>query len=401
MKYPNRLQTALVFDRPIDILEQAVQDFARVEEMKSGATFNVPESNPGKFYRLFNGDEELMLTFEYLDSPANPDVFHAAFSSPITGQLCPDIRERVMLSKSHILIEISHGVMGGVENIPEIAGMLSELGMPQAGASQTQFHRKLEMLTLMTRVICDHAKPSAVHWTQSDQLFDYEKFEAYAANSDTPGPLHIHPFLFGPIAAAGEPQKLGIRTFGARHWIGREILVEPSELPWLANYETILAFLRIATMENGYVIPDGDTFGPEDRSLSYRVTYRDADPEEGDLGVPFYELTPLKHVKYGFVSDEHVPEENVIDDRAFPADIMPQDGEAKAELANEWSEKRKLAEGIGGSFEVRAKDPQSAPPPSAPDPSPPKMVARAPNRPAMPSLSGRGIRRKAFGRKGA
>ncbi len=401
MQYPNRLQTALVFDQRHDILEAAVRDFARIEEMKSGAIFNVPESNPSKFYRLFNGDEELMLTFEYMDGPANADAFRGPLASTITGIMCPDIRERITTSQSHILVEVSHGVMGGVENDPKIAAFLSEVGMPKAGASKEQFNRRLEVLTLMTRIVTDHAKPTAIHWTQSDQLFEYDNFEAYASNSDAPGPLHVHPYLFGPIAAPGEPQKMGIRTFGARHWLGREILVEPNVLPWAANYETILAFLRIASLENGYIIPDGDTFGPDDRSLSYRVDYRDADPEEGELGVPFYELTPLKHIKYGFVAADHVPDENVFDDRSFPPDIMPEDESEKAELANEWREKRELAENAGGSFEVRAiGNGGAAPQPPRPDPTPTQVSAPSASNPGMPSLSGRGLRAKVFGRKG-
>ena len=43
------------------------------------------------------------------------------------------------------------------------------------------------------------------------------------------------------------------------------------------------------------------------------------------------------------------------DDRMPPADLMPADEEAKMELANEWREKRALAEGIGGRFEVRSR----------------------------------------------
>ncbi len=400
MEYPNRLQTALVFDQRHDVLEEAVRDFARIEEMKSGTVFNIPEANPGKFYRLFGGDE-MMLTFEYIDGPANPEVFSAPLSSSITGILCPDIRQRLTRSQSHILLEVSHGVMGGVENEPSIAAMFEELGMPKAGASRPQFERRLEVLSLMTRVVSDHTKPSVVHWTQSDQLFDGDTFETFVANSEAPGPLHIHPYLFGPQAGPNEEQKIGIRTFGARHWLGREILIEPSTLPWATNYETILAFLRICLAENGYVIPDEDTFGPEDRSLSYRVNWRDADPEEGDQGVPFYELIPLKHVEHGFVSENFVPDENVIDDRCFPAELMPEDEQDKAELANEWAEKRAMAENAGCKFEVRARDlGGEAPPPTDPSDSPDIVSAPTPGNPGMPSLSGRGLRAKVFGRKG-
>ena len=405
MQYPNRIQACLIFDERIDILEAAVRDFAKVEEMKTGTTFNVPETNEGKFYRLFNDTEELMLTFEYIEGPANPDAFRGALSSTVTGMLCPDIRQRLERSKSHILVEASHGVMGGVADDPKIASFLKQLDIAQHGASQEQFHRRLDVLALMSRIVTDHAMPSAVHWTQSDQLIAGETFDGFAS-AEAPSPLHIHPYLFGPQKALGEEQTVGIRTFGARHWLGREVLIEPSTLPWAANYETILAFLRITTMENGYVIPDGDTFGPEDRSLSYRVTYHEPGETEDDLtaedgGVPLYKLTPLKHVEYDFVSEEHVPDENVIDDRAFPAELMPVDQDAKMEEANHWRESRKLAEGIGAKFEVRARGNGGEVPPEPPTPKPTQISAPSPSNPGMPSVSGRGLRAKVFGRKQA
>ncbi|MEL7218016.1 MAG: hypothetical protein AAGK01_06255 [Pseudomonadota bacterium] len=404
MQYPNRIQAALMFDERIDILEAAVRDFAKVEEMKTGSTFNVPESNPGTFYRLF-GSGELMLTFEYIEGPANPDAFRGSLSSSVTGILCPDIRQRLERSKSHILVEASHGALGGVEEDPKIAAMFKEIGRRPSGFSQAEFERRLEVLALMSRIVTDHAKPSAVHWTQSDQLFPGEAFDEFAAAAP-PSPLHIHPYLFGPQKALGEKQAVGIRTFGARHWLGREILIEPNILPWAANYETILAFIRIATIENGYVIPDGDTFGPEDRSLSYKVTYHEAGETEDDLtaeegGVPLYKLTPLKHVEFDFLDPDHVPDENVIDDKAFPASLMPDDQEAKMEAANQWQQSRKLAEGIGATFEVRARDTTGETPPEPPEPKPTQISAPTASNPGLPAVSGRGLRAKVFGRKQA
>lgn len=405
MLYPNRIQAALLFDRPIRDLEAIMRDFARIEGMRSGAQFNVPEANPGLFYRLFGGAEELMITFEYLDRPAAADVFRGALSSPFNGIATPDLRERIMRSQSHILLEVSHGVMGGVEEDPKIAAFLSQMGRPKEGATQAQFERRLSVLALMSRIASEHAMPLAVHWTQSDILMGGEQFDGFAAGEGAPGPLHIHPFLFGPRPAPGEDALVGIRTFGARHWLGRELIVQPNVLPWAANFETLFAFLKVATMPGGYVIPDGDTFGPEDRSLSYRVIHHDVgsnigykEPESAD--VPFYELVPLKHVAHSFVAEEHVPDSNAFDDRAFPATIMPDDQDAKMALANEWAEKRKLAEAIGGSFEVRARgeDGSAQPPPPVPPPAP--VVSPTPSQPGLPSLSGRGLRSQVFGRKG-
>jgi hypothetical protein len=403
MLHPNRLQAALLFDRPVRELDDIVRDFARIEAMKTGANFNIPESNPGRFHRLFNGAEELMLTFEYCDGPASFDAFRGALSSPFVGLACPDIRSRVTRAHSHILLEVSHGVMAGAEEDPKIAAMFAQLGMPKAGATQAQFERRLAVLALMTRVVSDHAMPSAVHWTQSDLLIAGDQCDSFAA-MEPPSPLHIHPLLYGPPGEAG---LVGIRTFGARHWLGREVLIKPGVLPWAANYETILAFLRVATMANGYVIPDGDTFGPEDRSLSYRVIHHDVgsdigylEPEPAD--VPMYELVPLKHLAHNFVAPEHVPDANAFNDRAFPAQIMPEDQDDKAALANEWAAKRKLAEGIGGRFEVRAVGAEGeAPPPPSPAPAPVAVVAPTASLPGAPSLSGRGLRAKVFGRKEA
>ena len=347
MQYPNEVQAALLFDRPVDSLDAMVRDFARIEEARSAATFNVPEAKPGVFYRLFGGDE-LMITIEYLDHPADPGVFQQVLGSMITGIMCPDIRERLMKSRSHILINVSHGVIG---NSPEIMQMLQQMNYPMQGSSLPQFVRRLDVCALIARIVGDHVTPQAVHWTQSNQLVPGEMFEQ-AASMAAPSPLHIHPYLFGNANGEDDKPRIGIRSFGARHFIGRELLIEPNELPWAANYETMLTFLRVATAEKGYVIPDGDTFGPEDRSLSYRVVHRDAEPND----VPLYELIPLFHREHGFVADDYVPPERAIDDRSPPPDLMPEDDEATMDLANEWREKRAMAERFGARFEVRARN---------------------------------------------
>jgi hypothetical protein len=399
MLYPNRIQAVLMFDRPVTDLDAIMRDYIRIEGMRSGAQFNAPEINPGHFYRLYGGAEELMVTMEYIAKPPAAEVFRPALSSPFTGIATPDIRDRIARSHSHILLEVSHGVLGGVEENPKIAAMFDAIGRPRSGATQAQFERRLAVLALMARIASEHAMPLAVHWTQSDMLLHGEAFDGLATSSEAPGPVHIHPYLFGPRTAAGDGALVGIRTFGVRHWLGREILIQPSVLPWAANYETIFAFLRIATMANGYVIPDGDTFGPEDRSLSYRVLHHDIgadisyDRKGGETAdMPLYELVPLKHLAHGFAAPDHVSEANVFNDRAFPAGVMPSGQDERMALANAWSEKRKLAEGIGGRFEVRKVGEAPPSPPSEPPPPPVTVSA--------PTASGRGLRARVFGRKG-
>lgn len=403
MLHPNRVQAALLFDRPVRDLDEIVRDFIRIEGFRSGATFNIPETNPDRFYRLFNGAEELMLTFEYLDGAPNLEAFAGALSSSFTELATPDIRERIARTQSHILVEAAHGVMSGVEDDTKIAAMLTQPDMPKAGATTAQFHRRLSVVGLMTRVSAERTMPLAVHWTQSDLLIGGEQCDALAA-MEPPGPLHIHPHLFGPQPEPGETALVGIRTFGARHWLGREILIKPSMLPWAANYETILAFLRVATMANGYVIPDGDTFGPEDRSLFYRVLHHDAGADIGyaecePAEIPMYELVPIRHLAHDVMTPDHVPNATILDDRAIPVAMMPVNQDAKMPAADDWAAGRMINEAVGGRFGGCAIGDAGEPP--MPLPEKPFVPVLAPTRPQLGllSLSGRGLRSQVFGRK--
>lgn len=85
-----------------------------------------------------------------------------------------------------------------------------------------------------------------------------------------------------------------------------------------------------------------------------------------------------------------MPDDRVIEPGAFPLDIMPAGQDEKMALANEWFQKRKLAEGIGGRFEVRHPDAPAVPPTPPP----------APAEPGLTGVSGRGVRARVFGRKG-
>jgi len=378
VRYPNEVQSALLFDRRLKSLDAMVKTFLNVHQAQTGVRLNVPEAKPGAFYRLFGGGD-LMVTMEYIDRPADMAVFQQPLTSTVTGIIFPDVRQRLTTCRSHILVNVSHGVLGSVAGDPKIAAMLQQIGMPQEGHSLGQFKQRLETLGLISRIVNDAESARAVHWTQSNMLFPGEALDALVS-AGIPGNLHVHPYLFGTAKTSSGKPHVGIRTFGARHFIGREILVEPNELPWAANLETILAFLRVATIDNGYVIPDGDTFGPEDGSLSYRVVHRQAD--EGDVAL--FELIPLLHREFGFEAADYVPRERVFDDRRPPDGLMPAGQDAKQQLVNEWREKRAMAEGIGGRFEVRARHGDA----TTPSPVPPRS----------PGFFGR---RGTFGRKSA
>lgn len=346
MQFPSDIQCALMFDRSGVDLGALVRTFLRIEEARSGVRYNPVEVREGSYYQLF-GTNELMVTAEYIDGPANMEVFKPALSSTVTRLIFPEVAEALMRHTSHVLINVRTGAM---PNLPQLSQLMADIGMPERGASLPQFRARMGVCALLSRICMEADGMSAVHWTQSDQILKPEAFEALA-QLDAPGPLNIHPFLFGHEADGR--QLVGIRTYGAAHFVGREVLVQPSALPWAANYDTVLAFLKLASAENGYVIPDGDTFGPEDHSLSYRVRHLDATGEDP----AYYELEPLMHREFGFQAESYVPRTMTFDDRSAPSALMPREPEARGELIDEWREKRALAEGAGGRFEVRPKLP--------------------------------------------
>ncbi len=359
MQFLNEVQSALLFDSRLSSLEHMVAIFLKTEAERTGATFNVPERKPGIFYRLYSGAQRLMITLEYLDQPANIAVFQQALGSAFTSMACPDIRQRLAGHRSHILINVSHGVFGSVAKDPKIAAMFDAIGLKE-GQSLPQFKARLDVLTILTRIVHQVAPARIVHWTPCNNLLSGEAF-ATLAGAGLPGPLYIHPFLFGTQKGADGKPHLGIRTFGARHFIGRELLVEPNVLPWAANFETILTFLRVALVENGYIIPDGDVFGPEDGSQSYRVIHHAAQPND----VPLIELVPLIHQQYRFQAAGYIKPPRIIDDRNPPAEVMPADVAARKIITDAWRQKRAMVEGIGGQFQVRAQGAQGgAPAPS-------------------------------------
>ena len=424
MKYPHRLQAVLLLETRFDGLDAVVRDFERIIQMKSGASFTTSEHKPGTFLRLCDGGDDLTLTFEYVEGPPDPSLFQSALASPVTAILCPDIDARINQSCTHILLDVTQGDMGAIDDQQPISALIQQLSNEGSKAQSEAFTHRLETLATMARIACDAITPCAVHWTQSDQLFDAETFEN-AASAGFPGPLTIHPILFTEDAPQDETQGetqdetademalemadddrtlTGIRTFGARHWLAREIRVPATKLPWSAAYQTLLSFCAMSASDAANLIADGDTFGPEDGSEIWRVHHRNPERATGGAGhgadmtgdpVPIIELVPLRHDACAFVSEDYASQASVTMERKprrqpvdgepssepFP-EIVPEEASCLAEL------EAALAEGIA---EAAANPPE--PLPAA------VIVSGTPSNPGAVSVSGRGLRAQLFGSK--
>jgi hypothetical protein len=367
MTYPSDTQSALLFDKPFDHLEAFANKAIAVLSARSAAPFGVNECNPGVFYRIYGGDD-VMITLEYMNSRANVMLLDLPLKSPVTKLLCPDMMERVDAHKTHVLISVSHGVWG---NSPEVAAMLDKMSYPKSGTTFENFAQHLEVCELLTLLAQENQEASAIHWTQSDQLLDYKTFQIFASGP-APNHLHVHPYLLGGgTSPSGEPLVV-VTGLGSAQFVGRTVTVKANPLPWHASFEAIFVFMRVALMPNGYVIPDTDTFGDEDNSECYSVRHIPA----SDGLAPFYELEPLLHKQYGYQSPTYVARQGPsFDDRNMPDDLLPPGANARGDMLDDLRNKRAMAEGIGGRFDVRRVAGGRMVPPPEP-PRGPSLLAR-------------------------
>jgi hypothetical protein len=362
-KFPNEVQVCLLLaNRKAVDIQSIAKDFLRIEEARFGHRYNMIELT-SSFVRLF-GTQEAMVTIEYMDTPANPAVFQATLASPFTRMSQPAAPEAVASHRSHILVNVSHGALGGgIER--EFAGFFKEIGMQSPGYGMPKFRERLRIAALASSLSHDHAPAEMVHWVQSDTLWPGSVLEGFV-KEEAPSIFHCHPNLFKGDDTWNGQQQVGFVTYGAAHFLGREIRVEPNPLPIPSSMQAAHVFLKVATMPNGYVIPDDDTFGDEDRSTSWRVRHI-AEQNTGERSIPGYYSLQLQMARaINFETREFKALGPKIDLNNPPQELINTASPEGKDEVERLHARAKLSAGIGGQFEVRPKFGNQAGPPGKP-----------------------------------
>jgi hypothetical protein len=278
-------------------------------------------------------------------------VFEAALGTPFTQLTNPNARELIARHRSHILVNVHHGPMSPTS---EIAALLARMDMSrilQAGQSLDHFRERLSLCGVLSALAHSMGKASLVHWTSSDHLLTGDVFVEVAPRG-VPSLLHIHPFLFNGGKSADGRNQITITTFGAKYFVGREVHLAANPIPWQESLGVILTFLNLATMQNGYIIPDDDTFGDEDDSLRCRVRHIPEGAKSVDFDGPLYRLELVYSRKHGFTSPDYHEPVRTFDDRTVPADILSDLGRERAPIVEDWHTKRQMVESVGGRLVV-------------------------------------------------
>jgi hypothetical protein len=358
-QFPASIQAALLFDRakPLD-MAALVREFLAAEAA-TGTHYNlVADTNPGVFYRLFGGND-VMITVEHVDRQAKLPLFEDALSSPFTNMGTPDARERLARHKSYILVQAHHGP---IPPTPEALSLIEKLGVPLSGHSLAEFRLRLALSGSLSTMAHRMGNATLVHWTPNDHLMKGDMFATLAV-APAPSLLHIHPLLFdGGESVDGRPQ-VEIRTMGAQHFLGREIHVAANPVPWADVLDGILAFVKVGCLDRGYVVPDGDSFGPEGGAYSYRVRHIEKGEKSGGFEGPLYRLDLLSSQEHDFKAPDFVEPVRTFTDRNVPNDVLASLGSSAGALVREWRAKRQMADAAGNRFYVKIDRP--APPPKS------------------------------------
>ncbi len=352
--FPNFLQVCLLFDRahPFDLEGLA----SRFQAEERPTSYNrVFDTKPGVFYRLF-GDNKVMATLEYIDGRADVSKFAIPLTAPLNLAGTPDARERIAAHKSIVLINVHHGALPPQG---EIGALLRKLDV-RVGGNLVAFKQRLRIAARLAALACEMGRPSLVHWTPTDHLLREDAFRLLAAQP-IPSLLHIQPLAFGAGEDAQGRALAGVNVFGAAHFLGRDIRVAPSFIPWIDTLDVVLAFLRLATHDSGYVIPDGDTFSPEDGGVTFRARHLRSGPRYDGTQGPIYELEPLDFPRHGFRAPDFIPPTHSFDPNAVPPVVSARLGQTSVSVVADWREKRRMAEGVGGELRVKY-DPENIAP---------------------------------------
>lgn len=366
-RYTNNIQAAILYEGGDEIYPSLHLNAFRAAMLNNQLPLKVVQED--RHFVLMMGPGEFRILVTYFPRPADAAVFAPTLGSAVTTLLMPDARERVRRHTAHVLVEVHHGVMGGVTDKPEIAGFFSQIGMQRPGATLREFNMRVEILGEVCRHLLKVQPASAIHWTQNNLLIAGEQFTAFL-DQPQPSILTVHPKLF-----AGEPvpgfseTPAGLLTLGGADYIGREIYVAPTPIPWIDLYEAALAFMRVALVPNGYIVPDDETFGPENGDYSFRVKHLAAEQHPIGMREPCYALTLRFSRQHSYTTMEHETRTLVPGGMRSVAASVETDWDKRRELIADWEQKERTAKAVGNSLQLYRKgeggpdDPSPASPP--------------------------------------
>jgi len=221
--------------------------------------------------------------------PLAMEGFKNALTSPFIAVQPIDFEKFLSEHKEHVLITAGsgNGILAG-DNLDVAAAMGLDLGVGEK-ETQKQLEFRLQILHMAVLYFCSFAKPTVIHWTQSEQLFTGDSYLNFI-NDELPLPVVMHPLL----APGDEEDELRAEILGSIEMLGRSLSIESTPLGPADLFQVALVFTEYCRQIKA--IPGaGETFGRKEEWIGVveEIPPNDFLPD-GEIS-----LSIISHKKFG------------------------------------------------------------------------------------------------------
>ena len=266
---PHNIQVVITYD-DADVkfhpqtLINAVNSMIPAEEMhfQRVAFEKVPE-----YLHFFGGNTSIQI--DQSDNPISHAGFAEALGSQVTALFNPEVAAAIKRHRKHTFVTITNGVpmpdMSYLRKKANNSAMNDVLNGLQRPFKPDHYEFAIKLLKVIGGLYCKDGSATAVHWCQSNQLLSRQRFMSVVTD-DQDLTLRVHPVRFGSGKSVNGSNCIGLRTFGAKTLIGREILFDESPINFIMLYQRALQFIAMA-QASGSVIPHNDSFGIDNTEI--------------------------------------------------------------------------------------------------------------------------------------
>lgn len=292
---PNLLQTALLYETgAAPDLGATLAAFLTEETAQFNRAYHVLDMNGASHFRCM-GPDELTVFVERVNGPAHRDAFAPALGATFNQLFTPDAAMIIDRHGGHVLINAHHG---SATAAPQFMG--SGVG----GAPETQslggYLDRIGVVGRLAALLTERSDPLLGHWTHTDVLA-HPKNALEEMRTVGPTYLQVHPLPFRGANTRPEEGVAGFVTHGAAYFIGGEVRMRATTIPWTSVYDHVLQFIRAGVAQNGVrPVADGALFGDAAAGFIYRVHHNGAPVRNAGAVTRCYDLEPLYNAAAGF-----------------------------------------------------------------------------------------------------
>jgi len=234
--------------------------------------FALNQESEGEYAVFAHKDMHIFVTAEA--QPLAAEGFKGVLDSPFCSIGKAATTAIVAGHHGHVLVSVGNGPDAFADPAPAPRDDTLDL-----------FETKLILCQLMTNLIIGAARPEAVHWCQSNQLFGTDDFLA-ERDSHYPLKLYLHPIAHQSGATLDGQRMTGFSVTGSEHLISKPLVFAEGPLPFERAFEHMVDFVTYCR-HNAFTFPDGDRFG---RNSDEQVIVHHMPPTK-KMPAGFYELS--------------------------------------------------------------------------------------------------------------